>query len=190
MNLHVKHRMTVEEFLAWADARRASLRFDEPKWELFDGVPVMQEHEKWIHARLKYHIAKVIESALKTANLPFEINVDGLGVRISSRESYQPEIAVFPQGLIADDDRFAPDPILVVEVLSPSTRRTDLREKVAGYGQVATIEHYLVVDPKPREILHYRRQGRLLIEPAAPLTSGVLRLDPPGLEIPLSAMFA
>ena len=190
MNLHVKHRMTVEEFLAWADARRASLPFDEPKWELFDGVPVMQEHEKWIHARLKFEITVAIKAAIAQSGLHFEAGVDGLGVRISPRESYQPEIAVFPKGLIADDDRFAPDPILVVEVLSPSTRRTDLREKVAGYGQVATIEHYLVVDPKPREILHYRRQGRLLIEPAAPLTSDVLRLDPPGLEIPLSAMFA
>ena len=24
---------------------------DEPKWELFDGVPVLQDHEKWVHAR-------------------------------------------------------------------------------------------------------------------------------------------
>ncbi len=46
-------------------------------------------------------------------------------------------------------------------------RRVDLREKVIGYDQVPTIEHYLVADPKPREILHDRRGTMGLVEPSA-----------------------
>ncbi len=189
MNLHVKPRMTVEEFLEWIDARKASLTSDEPKWELFAGVPVMQDHEKWVHARLKFSVMLVVKNAIARAGLPFEAGIDGLGVRIGPNESYQPEVVVFPAGLIGDDDRFAPSPIIVVEVLSPSTRRVDLREKVIGYGQVPTIEHYLVVDPKPREVLHYRRVKSGLVTPADAQSSGVVDFDPPGIQIALSAFF-
>ena len=182
------NRMTCEQFLEWTDARSVALPCDEPKWELFDGVPEMQEHETWRHARSKYRLTRVIEDAIERAGAGLEVGIDGLGVRIASNESYQPEAVVFPKGLIGDGDRYAPEPVVVVEVLSPSTRNKDLRIKVEGYARVASIQHYLVVDPETNEVLHYRRVGLALIPDASALTTGTLRLDPPGLVLDVASM--
>ena len=184
------YRMTCEQFLEWTDARVAALPYDEPKWELFDGVPEMQEHETWRHARSKYQLAKVVEDAIAAARLQLEIGLDGLGVRVGAKESYQPEAVVFPKGLIGGADRYAPEPIIVVEVLSPSTRNKDLKIKAAGYARVPTILHYLVIDPETKELLHHRRRGDALVPAEKPQSSGVLQLDPPGLVLDVGAMLA
>lgn len=48
-------------------------------------------------------------------------------------------------------------PCLVVEVLSPSTRGTDLREKMIAYRNIPSIVTYLVVEQdEPRVIRHWR----------------------------------
>ncbi|MGD9804744.1 MAG: Uma2 family endonuclease [Hyphomicrobiaceae bacterium] len=182
------YRMTCEQFLEWTEARVADLPYDEPKWELFDGVPEMQEHETWRHARAKLSLTIAIRDAIERAAISVEIGLDGLGVRIGPRESYQPEAVIFPKGLIGETDRYAPQPIIVIEVLSPSTRSKDLKIKAVGYAQVLTIEHYLVIDPETREVLCYRREGSALLPGKQPQTSGVLRLDPPGLEFDVGSL--
>ena len=179
--------MTVEEFLAWGHTRATATSHDEPKWELFDGVPEMQEHEKWAHDRSKMATFMALHAAI-AGKCPFEIGFDGLGVRVGPNETYRPDIVVFPAGLIADDDRHAPEPVLVVEVLSPSTRAKDLRTKLSGYGRVASIAHYIVVDPDAREVLHFRRAGEALAFPDGP-SLGKIRLDPPGIEFDCGAIF-
>lgn len=183
MNVPTTTRMTVEQFLAWVDARDAALPYDEPKWELFDGVPEIQEHERWVHAHIKLSVMLALRDAIRRAGVSYEIGIDGLGVRTGPKASYQPEAVVFPAGLIGEHDRFAPDPIIVVEVLSPSSMAKDLKTKAAGYAKVGSIQHYLVVDPDAEEMLHFRRQGKRLIAPDTAIAGGVLRLDPPGVEL-------
>ena len=183
------YRMTCEQFLEWTDARVAALPYDEPKWELFDGVPEMQEHETWRHARAKYRLTRHIEDIIEQSGLPIEVSVDGLGVRIGPRESYQPEVVVFPKSLIGETDRYAPEPVIVVEVLSHSTRSKDLKVKTEGYARVPSIQHYLVADPERREVLHFRRSGDLLVPATTAQATGTLRLEPPGLGLEVARMF-
>jgi Uma2 family endonuclease len=189
MNAPANIRMTVPQFLDWAEARRAHLPYDEPKWELFDGIPEMQEHERWSHGRNKVAIYMAIRDAIARSGLELEVALDSIGVEIPSSGSYRPEVVVFPAGMIGDDDRLAPSPVIVVEVLSPSTMHKDLRIKADGYARVNSIEHYIVADPENRAILHYSRQGPVLTPPAEPITSGLLRLMPPGLDIDVSRCF-
>ncbi len=42
----------------------------------------------------------------------------------------------------------APNPVVVVEVLSPSTRGIDTTVKLAGYFLVPSLKHYLIVEPR------------------------------------------
>lgn len=181
MNTLTLVRMTVEEFHAWADKREAALAYDEPKWELFDGVPEMQASERWVHTRLKYQIMRAIDRAIEAAGLKLEAGIDGIGVRVGVNAEYVPEVVVFPAGIIQENDRHAPNPVIVVEVLSPSSRNKDLRTKADGYGRVPTIEHYLAVDPDGGVVVPFRRKGAKLVRPKEGLTTGELRLDPPGL---------
>lgn len=185
--------LTVEEFLDWADTRRAARGdaglSDEPKWELFDGTPWMQDHVLWVHARAKLAACVELAAAIRRAKLSLGLSDDGLGVRVSAKGSYQPDGVVFPLNLIADEDRFAPEPVIVIEVLSPSTRKKDLGEKVTGYGRVPSIAHYLAIDPVPGHVLHFRRGPKGLIRPKAPVAGPTLHLDPPGLDIRIGKLF-
>lgn len=185
----VMTRMTVEQFFGWLDERRAALDYDEPKWELFDGIPQMQESERWAHGRIKYKLTKALERALAVAGLPYEAAVDCLAVRIGPGQAFQPDAVVFPAGVASDDDRTAPDPIIVAEVLSPSSVHTDLRTKARGYGQVGSVQHYLVLDPGTETVRHFRRQGSELIAPDEPV-AGTILLDPPGTVLDTGEAFA
>ncbi len=189
MNAPTTVRMTVAQFLDWASARRAHLSYDEPKWELFDGVPEMQEHERWVHGQVKVAVYLALRAAVARSGLVLEVALDSIGVSISEHETYRPEVVVFPQGLIADEDRIAPAPLIVVEVLSPSTLNKDLRIKTAGYSGVDSIAHYLIVDADRSEIIHFARNGSLLRQTTAPVSSGSLRLDPPGLDLIVADAF-
>jgi Uma2 family endonuclease len=74
MNALAKQRMTVDEFLAWADGR-------EGKWELADGVPVAMSPERAAHGRTKYSAAKALEHAMDTAKLPCFLLLDCVVVK-------------------------------------------------------------------------------------------------------------
>ena len=50
-----------------------------------------------------------------------------------------------------------PHPVVVVEVLSPSTRHIDLSAKLADYFRLASVAHYLIVDSEKPRIIHHAR---------------------------------
>ncbi len=173
--------MTAEEFVAWAEAR------PEKHWELFNGVAVMQQSQSWGHAKAKGRIYVALLNAVSDADLPLSVGIDGIVVKTSSTTAFEPDVVVF-SGAMDDRDIIVPAPLIVVEVLSASTARKDLTVKLAGYFQAPSITHYLIVDWEEGEVIHHRREGTGLAPPVI-LKEGVLRLDPPGLQIALANLF-
>jgi hypothetical protein len=51
------------------------------------------------------------------------------------------------------------------------------------------VQHYLILDPDRRVAIHHKRAASDAIETRV-LTSGVARLDPPGFEVAVEALFA
>jgi Uma2 family endonuclease len=95
-------------------------------------------------------------------------------------------VAALPEP--ASDSLEIPNPIIVVEVLSPSTARIDATTKLRGYFEVPSVQHYLIVDPEGQTVTHHKR-GVAAIETRV-ISEGALALDPPGLEIHLADIFA
>lgn len=83
----------------------------------------------------------------------------------------------------------AANPVIVVEVISPSTGYNDLGLKVEGYFRVASIAHYLIIDPEARRVIHYGRGTGDALETRI-IATGPVRLDPPGMEIAAEEAFA
>lgn len=82
-----------------------------------------------------------------------------------------------------------PNPLIVVEVLSSSTRRVDVSIKLAGYFRLPSVVHYLIVDPSEPMIVHHARgAGGDIITRV--VTEGTIALDPPGLEIAVEDVYA
>ena len=181
MTALAQKRMTAEEFAVWAEKR------PEKHWELFDGVPQMRQAQTWGHQQVIGRIARLIADAISAAGAGLLVGTQGLVVKAGPGLAFEPDIVVF-RGPMDDYDIIVREPLIAVEVLSPSTARKDLTVKLAGYFDVPTIEHYVIADWEACELIHYRRAGNDISRPAI-LSSGVLRLNPPGIEIALVDVF-
>ena len=82
---------------------------------------------------------------------------------------------------MADDAVAAPNPVIIVEVLSPGTASTDTGGKLAGYFRVPFVMHYLIVHPTRRTITHYRRAGDGI--DTRIIARGPIAMTPPGIVI-------
>ena len=173
--------MTAEEFLVWAEAR------PEKHWELFHGVPQMQQSQTWGHQEVVMALYRLFYAAIREANLPLFVGTQGVAVKADAHTAFEPDVVVF-SGRMAKADIVVPEPVIVVEVLSPSTARKDLTVKLAGYFNVPSIEHYLIADWEEQEIIHHRREGSGLAKPVI-IRNGILSLQPPGLALEIAKIF-
>ncbi len=173
--------MTVDEFLATAGER-------EGRWELENGVAYAMAPEQMNHARVKLATVNALAAAIRRAGLACEAVTDSVAVRITARTAYQPDALVYCGPRIAGDVREIENPVIVVEVISPSSEGRDTQRKLIGYFTVPGVMHYLILDPRDRTLAHYKRAQGGVIELRI-LYEGPLRLDPPGLDLTVGDLF-
>jgi Uma2 family endonuclease len=176
-------RMTVEEFVVWSEQQLSG------KYELEDGyVVAVQISETAGHTRAKGAVVSALHDAIRTADVSAEAFIKGITVKTSDYQCYEPDALInFGPGA-SDDAYIAPNPIIVVEVLSPSTASKDMGVKVTDYFSVPSIQHYLIVDLDRRVVIHHRRHtGTDLLTSFC--SSGPIRLDPPGITVQTEQLF-
>jgi Uma2 family endonuclease len=169
--------MTADSFLAWSAS--------QPKgrgYELSDGMVVELAAERARHGEVKGQIFQRLKNAIDAGLLPCQVFVGSMPVAIDERTIYEPDVLLRYGPRIAPETLAIVDPLLVCEVLSPSSRTRDVGEKLAGYFRIPSLRHYLVVDPDRQTVIHHGRQddGTILTRI---LADQPVRLDPPGIAI-------
>jgi Uma2 family endonuclease len=173
--------MTVDEFLPWAVAQ-------EGRYELHDGNVIIMSPERAAHWKSKFAVAIALRDAIKAACLNCHAVPDGATVRVSAKTAFEPDALVYCGDEVSDNALEVPNPVIVVEVLSPGTEATDMRDKLRGYFTLPSVHHYLIVDPDRRLIIHHARGSGDALQTRL-LTSGPVVLEPPGLRVEASAFF-
>ena len=174
--------LTADEFIAWA--------LEQPgRFELAEGQVVAMAPERVSHTRAKLDVVVALRTALASRGLDCEAMVDGVSVRIDERTVYEPDALVRCGPRAAGDAVEVNDPIVVVEVVSPSSRGVDTGAKLAGYFRLPSLRHYLVVDTEARAAIHHRRDEAGAIGVRI-VHDGSLSFDPPGLEIAAADIFS
>lgn len=77
-------------------------------------------------------------------------------------------------------------PVLIVEVLSPSTERVDKHEKLLTYRHIDTLEEYLLVSQQTPALWLYRRRTGWTREE---VESGVLLLESVGVTLSVEYLY-
>ena len=173
-------RLDLGAFLAFAQLR-------EGKWELYDGVPVAMSPERILHISVKGRAYIALDQAIRVAGLSCNALPDGATVRIRDDRAFIPDALVVcppppPDALVIDN------PLIVVEVLSPSTAAVDHGIKLEGYFSLKSLAHYLILDPDRRVVIHHGRgEGAVILTRI--LHDGALRLEPPGLDLQVADLF-
>jgi Uma2 family endonuclease len=70
----------------------------------------------------------------------------------------------------------------------PRLLSTDMGYKRHGYFSIPNVQHYLIVDPERRLVLHYARGNGHEQLPRI-VSEGSLSLEPPGLDLKISEFF-
>jgi Uma2 family endonuclease len=175
-------KMTVDEYLAWAEGRPG-------RFELYAGVVYAMAPERAGHAEVKFAVQTALRSAIRRAGVACHMLPDGMTVRVDVDTAHEPDALVYCGQKLPDAAVEVSRPAIVVEVLSPSTRHIDASAKLAGYFRVPDVQHYLIVDPDKRLVIHHARRGEGMVATRI-VHDGRIALDPPGIEVAVADFFA
>jgi Uma2 family endonuclease len=174
--------LTADEFIAWA-LEQATGRF-----ELDNGTIVAMAPERVNHTRAKRNAVIALNNAIGVRGLACEVLPDGASVRVNERTIYEPDALIRCGPPSPGDAIEVSDPVIVVEVVSPSSRGIDTGAKLAGYFSLPSVRHYLIVDTDKRVVVHHRRDETGAIGVGI-LHEGALPLEPPGLTVEVRELF-
>lgn len=179
--------MTAAVFLAWAEARP-----DRSRHELVGGRPVEMAAERVRHTLVKGDAFAAIRDAVRRTGLRCTAFTDGVTVVVDELDARRPDVALQCGGPVDPDGLTCDAPMLLVEVLSPSTGAVDVATKLAEYFSLTSVHHYVIIDPVRRRAVHHARRdgpdGEILTRIVR--DGDTLAIDPPGISVVLADCFA
>jgi Uma2 family endonuclease len=174
-------RMTLDEFLAWDDGT-------DTRYELVGGVPLAMAPPAEAHRILAMRLGSRIDAALQNRR-PCNAQIDAGVLRPEGDDSYYVADVAVTCRPNEPGRQAVIDPILIVEILSPSTERHDRRVKLPVYRQIESVSEVLLIDADSHHAeLHRRENDRWIVE----LVSGagaMLFLASVGLRISMAELY-
>jgi Uma2 family endonuclease len=173
--------MTLQEFLVWEDGT-------DTRYELIGGFPVAMAPPLEGHAMLSMRLATRMDDAL-SARRPCRASTEA-GILHPDRADtfFVADVAV----TCAPFDRrrqYLQDPLLLIEILSPSTERHDRHVKTPAYRRIASVQEILLVDTEDRYVELHRRQGDQWLTQILRGSDDMLSLASVGIEISMSDLY-
>lgn len=168
---------TVDEFLRWDSG-------DDRRYQLIRGAIVMMAPPAPLHGALAARMARSIGNRLKA---PCEvISEAGIFLPKDAHDFYVADLAVTCSGIA--DEPWCPEPIVIIEVLSPSTADEVRLEKLPNYRQLPSLRDILLVAADAVSIEHWRRPA-LAWSREVVRAGGTLRLAGLAIEIPVDEVY-
>jgi Uma2 family endonuclease len=174
--------MNVGQYLEWAERQPAG------RYELVDGVPQRMSPELNRHLLVKSATYRAFHEALRASSVDYLVLPDGGTVVIDDFKTREPDLAVVGGGSLDLDSVQIGEPVIIVQVTSPSSVRTDTGDKLIEYFSLAGVRHYLLVHPSEQKVVHHRRDDQGKIETSI-VSEGTLSFDPPGFSVEVSRFF-
>ncbi len=172
---------TYADYLTWSGPER---------WEVIDGVPYLMasptpEHQQ-ILGELFFHLRQYLHGRLCTPYMaPLDLTFENNDLTTTV---VQPDLFVMC-GDYGHDQRIVGVPVLVIEIISPSTAANDTIRKLNLYQRVG-VQEYWIVEPEAKILNVYLHDGSILrwtteYHPGDMLSPSMF----PELTIPMGTLF-
>ena len=181
MNVQFPSHMDQKAFLAWAESQ-------EERYELDRGRVIMMTGGSRAHWQIAFNLAKALDSRIDAERF---MVVPEFGVDLSAETVRFPDVVVDVRGG-AHGDLTATAPVLIAEVLSPSSERIDLGDKAAEYLRLPSLSAYLVVAQDEMKAWVWTR-GAGGFAPGGTVLEGaeaVVRIETLGIDLPFTEIYA
>ena len=175
---------TPEEYLALE--RKAHC-----KSEYLSGHIIAMAGASFTHNLIKADTVTVLNNRLRSQNC-VAISSD-MRVRPSADDAYvYPDVVVVCGEPQFEDEAFDTllNPIVIVEVLSPSTEAYDRGEKFRRYQQLASLKEYVLISQEKVQVEHYHRHGEQWMLNTYRTIEDVVFFPAIGCELPLRDIYA
>ena len=101
---------------------------------------------------------------------------------------FEPDAVLRRGPRLPDDLTKVPDPMVLVEVLSPDSGTRERATKLRAYFKLPTVQHYLIVGAEEQRIVRHSRMPN--DRPATRVcASGEIALDPPGILLTVEEFY-
>jgi len=179
------HALPHFDYVTLADYLKAE-RETEAKNEYVDGHVYAMGGVSETHNTIAHTFGAAIDNALSDDCRAWQSDMKVIGHNRGKDFAYYPDIMV-ACGENTGDQYVRTNPLLIVEVLSPSTKRTDLTEKLDNYTNIASLLEYVVVSQETPHIIVYRRRASW--QPTAYSAHDELTLESIELSIPVARIY-
>lgn len=170
--------MSLAEFLEWDDGTDA-------RYELVGGRPVAMAPPSAAHAVIVANLTATLRARLRP---PCYVATEAGVLPREGRDSYYQADLVLSCSPLEPLSQWIPEPVLIVEVLSPSTAQHDRGTKLFDYREIGSVQEIVVVASETRRVELWRREGaRWIVETL--IGDAELRLAVVDEPIPLSAIY-
>lgn len=147
----VEKRMTREEYIAYE--LQAARRHEFINGQLFE-MPGELDINNMIAGKFYVLLAYLLEQK------GYFVFINDVKVAIPGEEKYYyPDVFVTNETRTEENKYIKTAPVLIAEVLSPSSRITDTVDKYLDYTKIPSLQYYLVVEPETVHITLYHRNG-------------------------------
>ena len=172
--------------------RTEYLEFDassSQKHQFFDGQIFAMAGGTFNHSAIGLNVATTLRNLLR--GKPCQPMNSDMRIHTPSGLDTYPDISVFcnaPE--LMDNDRTLLNPVVIIEVLSPSTRSYDRGDKFWHYRSIVGLQDYVLIDSETIHVEHHHRQQRdeWLLHEYRKLDD-TLRLESLGLTLPLAVLY-
>jgi Uma2 family endonuclease len=179
MNIALRRPMTLQEFLAWED--RQELRYE------FDGfAPKAMNGGTWAHSTIQSNVVLALGNRLR--GKPCRPHGSHLKIEVAGRIRYPDAFVVCTS--VSPLAKVVTEPVVVFEILSPSSAHEDLVAKNAEYRATPSIRRYVVLEQTRIGALAFVRKGDDWVTEILDGPDAVLGLPEIGVSIPMSELYA
>lgn len=130
------------------------------RYEFFDGAVYAMSGGSPEHSGLAANVIQLLGAQL--VGKPCRVFTSDLRVRVlETGLATHPDVSVVCGGLERDpeDSNTATNPVVIVEVLSPSTQRYDREEKAAHYRRIPSLAGYVLISQEEQRLEVFSRNA-------------------------------
>lgn len=178
-----KTKMTVVDFLDWWHRKNGDDRF-----ELVDGQVIAMGRDRIRHNRAKMRAVSILSAAIEKFDVDCEAFIDGVGVSGDEFNFRLPDAVVHCGEIEDEESSILSNPVVIVEVVSPSSEDRDIHVKLTEYFSIPSVCHYLIVYVERGRVVHHSRKDKNARIDTWFGSKGVRELFPPGITIDIEEL--
>ena len=143
-------KLSLTNFLDWENAQPG-------RHEFYEGAVYAMTGARRAHGEVAGNVFAALKQHVRGS--PCRAYMEGMQLQVADNAIFYPDVFVTCDAADVRTEMVFRAPVLIVEVLSPSTAAFDQGLKFASYRRLASLKEYVLIDPETRSVDVFRRNA-------------------------------